>query len=357
LQPQLEHALNRYAEEHPQVRLQTVSHFVQADLLITGTSRAYQLWADHHSLPLDDRLAECGLGERDFWPATMAAARVGDRLFAVPYTWCPFVMVYHRGLTGTSDLETWTLDTLRDWVRTHGGRLAAQGQRAISHYRGFNSQVLPFLVRHGASLVSDDGVRSLLHKREALQAFRYCRDLVAPMHALAPRTICGISDLYEGRLAIRLGNAEAYVAAQRQGRHDIRFAPLPRQVGRESRLNGEWLCLGARGPNPDGAWHLLRWLIDEPQQQRLAQAGYTFPGRRFAIEQLIAHAACPDILRLLLDFTYRHPHVRFDDLLFLDECLDGWWTHDDLPALLAATADKLNVRLFTATASDEMLLI
>jgi|GEM_PF-6517553 len=355
-QPQFEHALSRYAEEHPHVRVQMVSNFVQADLLITGTSRAYQLWVDHHCLPLEGRLAASGLSEEDFWPGAIAAAQVGERLFALPFTWCPFVVVYHAGLTGTTHLADWTLDALRAWLRDGGTKLVGQGIRPLSQYRGFNSQVLPFLVRQGTQLVNEDGSRCLLHKRESLQAFRYCRDLVAPMQRMAPRTLCSIADLYEGRLAIRLGNAEAFVAAQRQGRPEIRLSPMPHHVGRESRLNGEWLTLNARGANTEGAWELLRWLVDDAQQQRLAQTGYIFPGRRFAIEQTIAHSSCPEILRQLLDFTYLHPHLRFDDLLFLDDCLDGWWSHDDLPALLAATADKMNVRLFTATASDEMIL-
>lgn len=343
----LSQALARFGGHRAHWRVETAATPAEADLWITGALYAWQAWGDGRVLALHDHLEALDVTRDDFWPEALQGCTVGRQLFALPVIWSPQALVYNRELLGRTRPESWDFTALLAWVRGPGARLAARDIRPFSCFRSFQAQVLPVLVRMGGRVLGHGGTRCLLASATCRRAFAYCRDLAAAMPGFPLRTRSSLEDLQAGRLAVRLGDPNMLVGAAGQP-PGYGVAPLPVDAGAETRFAGAWLQLPAHAANADGAVALARSLLAADTQDALAAAGYLFPGRRTAIERRLAATPRQHGLERLLDFVYDHPHLRADDLAFVDLCLDGFWTCPDLPALLAETAAKLEARLATS---------
>jgi multiple sugar transport system substrate-binding protein len=232
-------------------------------------------------LPLDQFAPDTA----DFFPATLAANRWEDHLFAMP--WLVDVgMLYWR-----TDLLAAPPSTFAELAAAARAQLASgsvsqglvwQGAR----YEGLVCVFLEHLVAFGGRILDERGA-VVVDSPEAVRALTFMRESIAD--GMVPRTVLTWQE-EQTRFAFQNGTALflrnwPYAASLMNGEGSAvakRFAtaPMPSAGGRQAAaLGGAQLAINARSRQPESAWRLIEYLTAPAQLVERARAAGQFPAR------------------------------------------------------------------------------
>lgn len=253
--------------------------------------------------PLDSYYrADRNIKPDDYYPGAVEALRDNDRLYALPVTVAPTVLMYDMRLFDEAGLELpepdWNWNTFLGYAKrlTKAKGDPRTDQYAINLVTGM---ILPaFIWQNGGELVSKDGKRSLIMEPAAAEAIQFYYDLVHTYKVVPPNKLGGSAQTVmpdrrvvegssrvglgevppltspAGRVAITLmplaGSTQVAYAPYLQGGQDrpIRLAELPRNKMPATIIDVlTAIGMTARAANPQTAYRAMTALANEMQKE------------------------------------------------------------------------------------------
>jgi multiple sugar transport system substrate-binding protein len=241
-----------------------------------------------------------GIGEAHFFPATLAANRWNDRLYAVPWFVDVGVLYWRTDLMPSAP---GTFDALRSIAQRalEDGQVSSGFVWQGARYEGLVTVFLEHLTGFGGRIL-DDKAQVVVDSEAAVRALTFMRDAIHRDGFVPPAVLTWQEE--QTRFAFQNGRAAfmrnwPYAAALlRQegsavaGRFGV--APMPHEAGDSAAaLGGAQLAVNARSRQPDAAWQLVRYLTAPEQMIERAQVAGQLPSRRSVYDDDRLRAALP----------------------------------------------------------------
>jgi len=223
---------------------------------------------------------------RQIYPALLNFHIVDGKLYGVPYNLNTSVLYYNRTLFDREGLayptEDWTWKELLEAAQ----RLTKRDARGRLIQAGLVSQFIRFwALWNGARFWNENGTRSVINSRAALEAFRFYHDLMFK-YRVAPtpselRDISGDVLFQNNRAAMLVGERWWTAIFKKLSDVDWAVAPLPRSFAGRRPAYMTFISLGvyAKTRSPDVAFQFLLRLIAPEQVKKLIDVGDSIPIR------------------------------------------------------------------------------
>ncbi len=249
-------------------------------------------------MPLGDRVEDDPEVElEDFFPRVVQQCRYGGTLYKLPAWFNTVVMYYNRDMFDAAEVsyprEGWTWeDMLRKaralTIRDEGGRRRQYGVMGIGPWLSYAMMMW----QNGGEMFDEQGdlvIGRPPYLARNVEALQFCADLqlklgVQPTEA-AIDTLPANPFVAE-RVAMALSGT--WLNTQIRGRSGFRWdiVPPPQRREKATLVFGGSPVINARTEHPEAAWRLLKGMIGEPWQRRVAREARNLPARRSVARDL-----------------------------------------------------------------------
>lgn len=272
---------------------QSLKHDGGPDAFIVSDYHFRELMESNSLDMLDPFLPEHIDAEKDSYKQVFDMFTYNQTIPVTPFVFSPVMICYNRrmfeeaGITKDFKMESWG-DLLELSTRTTKG---LNSDSIINEY-GFcfsssTNRWPVFLLQNKGSFIADDLSKSVMNRKENIEALNYCGDLMYK-HQVSPIFSHGSNELAEN-LFMREGAAmilTTYYFMNEFSNHKIKWdvLPPPKNEASGTLLLGGALGISANSKNKESAQALVSFMVSTEAQTLLKQNGCTIPMLRIVAE-------------------------------------------------------------------------
>jgi len=258
-------------------------------------------------MPLDDLVAQDpDVDLDDFFPRVVEECRYKGTLYRLPASFNTVVTYYNRDMFDEAGVsyptDDWTWEDMLAKARAltrrdEDGRTTRYGVMGIGPWLTY-----AMMMWQNGGEMFDEEDRLVIGKPGYLnanvEALQFCADLQLEEHVHpteAALDTLPANPFVAGMAAMNLGGT--WVNNQIRGRNDFRWdiAPPPRRKERATLVFvGSPVICGATG-HPEESWRLLKAMVSEKWQRRIAREGRSLPARKSVAQDLQTPGIPPEV--------------------------------------------------------------
>ncbi len=269
------------------------------DLIDINNSWNIPFAANNQLVDLTAFIAANKIDLGDFQPATLTTAKVGDKLYGVPYRAETVALFYNKaeyraaGLDPDHPPATWAelVDVSKKLTHKNANGQSQYGFGLVGGGEVANmiTRAVPFILMNGGQVVSDDGKKALINQPPAVQAIDEYTSYLVKYNVSPPST------LQNDGLALRRLFEAGTIAQYVSGQYDLpplhSEAPtlefgvgvMPHPEGKQTvTLLGGWNFIVPQAASHHDA--TLKFLAFLAQPQQMGFYTDTFPARKSALD-------------------------------------------------------------------------
>jgi multiple sugar transport system substrate-binding protein len=258
-----------------------------------GQGGVYFLYARKTIAPIDDYVANDKFDLKPYFPGCIKALTREGKLLGLPFKAHPgqALVFYNKKIFDDNGVkypeEGWTTDDLVTIAKK-----VTKPDEYFGYYptNGNNTQkgMLTATRTFGGELLSEDGKKSLINSKEAIDAIKFIYSLMRELKVSpAPDQMVGNTATPEqmfviGKVAMFEGGTSIQVQQKVIG-DKWTFSAVPNAKGPTGVSGSDYevdaYSVVAPSKNKDQAWELVKWLTDQESGIRLGEIGGTIGGR------------------------------------------------------------------------------
>jgi sn-glycerol 3-phosphate transport system substrate-binding protein len=223
----------------------------------------------------------------DMYPAFLANAQVGEKLWSLPFQRSTMIMYYNKeafrevGLDPEKAPATWQemANAAAKLVKKEGGNTVRYGIEIPSSQPDLYWPFQAMVTEAGGTMMSPDGKKTFFDSPEHLKALEYWTSLVKagsmPSGTIAWATVP--TDFLAGKTGIMWHTTGNLVRVTKEAKFPVGVAMLPAQARRGTPVGGGniFIFKGASAEEKEAAWTFARWLVSpERSAEFSARTGY-----------------------------------------------------------------------------------
>lgn len=212
-----------------------------------------------------------------------AHSNPGGKTYYVPYAYNTTCIAYNKKTFSSRKAKpptpNWTWNDFKAVCQS-------VSNKAKRHY-GFliNDDVWggfePWVTTNGGRLLNDAWTRSAINSPETVEAFQFCRNLVAEGLSPAPSTTAnGLQLLASGSVAMILVGAIAETTLEQYGMHtsDLQIVPWPKNKQQGASVGVGSIAMLQSSKEKDAVWTFIKY-VTAPKQQNAGRGGTITDGQ------------------------------------------------------------------------------
>lgn len=212
-----------------------------------------------------------------------AHSNPGGKTYYVPYAYNTTCLAYNKktfaSRNATPPKPDWTWDDFTAVCRSVSDKAKRQYGFLINAdvWGGFE----PWVTTNGGRLMNDSWTKSAINTPATVEAFGFCRDLVAGGLSPAPSTTAnGFQLLSSGKVAMMLVGAVAESTLTQYGMHtgDLQIVPWPKNTQPGASVGVGSIAMLASSQEKDAVWTFIKY-VTAPEQQKAGRGGTITDGQ------------------------------------------------------------------------------
>jgi multiple sugar transport system substrate-binding protein len=303
-----------------------------------------------------DNLPKGGLDQYRWAPGDFNAGGQGGRLYALPIDAQPFIFVFNKNMFDQAGVAYPTSDWTWDDVVSAGTKITKADQNKWGIYIPSYGTLFRgnFIYGAGGDLISTDSKKSGLDSAPTAEALKWCWDLVYT-HKIAPKPVPTeqVNPFASGRVAMWIDGVWTILDWSKITEFGWDMALLPKHPKTGKRTtsvesDGWWIFQAAK--QQDLAWSLLKYLMLQSTQEKMAAAQYVIPpsnpdaaktwyGQKPPDHRTIALENLSSDGRKVSTTYYESASIRTDTKVAIDK---AWYDGQDILAQVKEAASIMN---------------
>jgi sn-glycerol 3-phosphate transport system substrate-binding protein len=223
----------------------------------------------------------------DIYPAFLANAQVGDKIWSLPFQRSTVIMYYNKdafrevGLDPEKAPATWQelADAASKLTKKEGGNTVRFGIEIPSSQPDVYWPYQALVTQAGGTMMSADGKKTFFDSPEHVKALEFWTSLVRsgsmPSGIIAWATVP--TDFLAGKAAIMWHTTGNLVRVTKEAKFPVGIAMLPAQARRGTPVGGGniFIFKGATQAEKEAAWEFAKWVVSpERSAEFSARTGY-----------------------------------------------------------------------------------
>lgn len=322
---------------------QSIKHDNGPDVFIVSDYHFRELMESNSLDMLDPFLPEHIDAEKDSYKQVFDMFTYNHAVPVTPFVFSPVMICYNRrmfeeaGISKDFKMENWN-DLLELSTRTTKG---IESDSIINEY-GFcfsssTNRWPVFLLQNKGTFMADDRSKSIMNRKENIEALNYCGDLMYK-HQVSPIFSHGSNELAEN-LFMREGAAmilTTYYFMNEFRDHKIKWdvLPPPQNDAPGTLLLGGALGINANSKIKEAAQALVSFMVSTEAQTLLKQNGCTIPMLRIVAEDnnLLQPGVHPDQYNAFKEVmgsskTIRDLHLTIEEFELIEREMQFFWAN------------------------------
>lgn len=243
---------------------------------------------------------------KNFFPVTLSPFQSGEKVFAIPWGYVPFILFYNRNLFDKYNVsypdDTWTWEQYRQAAKRMTHDLDQDGftDEFGASFAQWQDGYYCWFYQNGGRVLNADGSRATFDDPKVMEAIEFLRrltrdDRVMPTDVNKPRQ-AGLGLFEAGKLAMNGPMGSFMIPTYRTyEKVDWDIASVPAgPSGKGTMVAPIAFGVTSQSRNPKEAWQLVQFLCGTEGQKILADSGLFVPCRRsVALSEAFLNAPGP----------------------------------------------------------------